>query len=187
MRQYVLLLCVMLAGCGSTPTAPQPTPDPQSPQTISEPPTVPTPEPAPEPAPAPESPKPPEAPPEPPRPAPEPPKPAPVPAPEPPKPAPVPPKPEPPKPLLKFQAMTESTNWLQRPPLPDRFEVLIFADHAMIGPIRADVYVIEGRIVMAGIRNEFLFKNFGPVGEGRYLWTYEGTAGQASGSMQEAR
>ena len=170
MRQYVLLLCVMLAGCGGSPTAPQPTSDPQSPQTISqpEPPALPAPEP---PAPIPAPPTPPEAPP--------------MPKPEPPNPVPTPepPKPEPPKANV-YKAAVAWSAWMGQPALPDKFSVEMFVDHAQFGPLRVPIVLDVATEVILRAADGSVTISLRLTAPNTWQWSLNGLVGQAYGSME---
>lgn len=168
MRQCVLLLCVMLTGCGGSPT--QPTPDPPPPQTASQQPPVP--EPTPEPAPVPDPPKP-EVP------MPEPP------TPEPPKPTPAPelPKPEPPKANV-YKATVAWSAWMGQPALPDKFSVEMFMDRVQFGPLRVPIVLDVGDAVMLRAVDGSVTISLRRLAPNTWQWSLNGLAGQAYGSME---
>jgi len=162
---FAVALAFLILGCGGGPTAPGATPSAQV--AVVTPPT---------PAPAPPSPTP--APP-----APEP-TPAPVPAPVPP----VPPSP----PNWTFDGSTNQAHWYQQPVLPDRFDLEITdssvqaAGHSF--PIQSQA---PGNVsVIAGTRNveTLTLEYYGPEdGSGSWRWTYNGLAGQATGTLTRRR
>lgn len=158
---FAVALGFLIVGCGAGPTAPGTTPSGQA--------AIVTP---PAPAPAP------------PVPAPAPPAPEPTPTPVP---APVPP-PTPSTPTWTFDGSTSQAHWYGQPVLPDRFDLEIgkgsvqAAGHSF--PIQSqapgNVYVIAGTRNVETLTLEY----YGPEdGSGSWRWTYNGLAGQATGTL----
>ena len=150
-----------VVGCGAGPTAPGATPSGQA-AIVTQPP-APTPAP-PNPTPAPPAPEPP----------------APVPAPIPP--------PPPSAPNWTFDGSTSQAHWYGQPVLPDRFDLEIANGSVQAAghnfPIQSQA---PGNVsVIAGTRNvETLTLEYdGPEdGSGSWRWTYNGLAGQATGTL----
>src|SRR3982751_2245185 len=159
---FAVALAFLILGCGGGPTAPGATPSGQV--AVVTPPT---------PAPAPPSPTP----------APRPPEPTPAPV-----PAPVPPTP----PNWTFDGSTNQAHWYWQPVLPDRFDLEI-ADSSVQAagrsfPIQSQA---PGNVsVIAGTRNveTLTLEYYGPEdGSGSWRWTYNGLAGEATGTLTRRR
>lgn len=157
----IVTAALAMVACGETTSPTSPTPG-ASVASITAPP-----EPAPEPAPEEPTVDPP-----PPSPLPEPPAPAPAPAP----PAPV-PTPPPPTPRAVWTAQVDNAHWYGAPLLPPTFSIRMVDGRLLCGDLTIPIVLQDDRSIVART-SEMTFSITGTA------WTFNGIAGQASGSLK---